>query len=148
MKRFLTYFACFCYIITFFGACESGSLRQYTYHGPAHLIVTNIDTGEVREESSSLGIYIGGAPEDLTIKHGETLEIKFIPPQGFKDHKFDVNILFLDKDFTIHDEPYSIRVTIGNNVPVGSYPIYCSAMSLDWSDESSCKQSMGIKITD
>ena len=135
---YLVYF----YAILMLGSC----IAQISFTGPAHLVVTNINTGEVHEETSILIIYTGGSPNDMIIKRGETIEIKFIPPESYKDHKFNVNIVFLDKDVNIDNHPYSIRVTIDDNVPIGSYPIYCSAMCHDWSDESSCEQSMGVRI--
>lgn len=139
----------FIFIVFFFcNSCEY--LNSYfdnditIINAPAHLKITNLDTGETAEDDSTITIDGNNNNYDLTISWGQTLEVEFIPDETDGDYVVDFEVLDIKK--TISQSPYKFQITIARDVPKGIYPIKCSAMNSDWDEGSSCRQAMSIRI--
>lgn len=116
------------------------------WNGPANLTITNVTTGESKQNTATYIINLGESPSDIVFKHGDVLQLKFTPPEGYNKKSFSVDFQVLDKTATITSSPYVFEITIDNDVPVGSYIVYCSAMCKEWSEGSSCKQSIRFRV--
>lgn len=125
-----------------------GKLEQDVniWSGTANLTITNVTTGESKQNTSTYTINIGVSPTDIVFKHGDVLQLKFMPPEDYKNKSFSVDYQVLDKTATITSSPYIYEITIDDDVPVGSYVVYCSAMCEEWSEGSSCKQSIRFRV--
>lgn len=147
------YFKFLLIIICFF-LCSGCDLFKYSFNpndiiiniSPAHLRITNIDTGETAEKTST--ITIGGDKVDLIVSRSHTLEIEFIPDSDDIDTDSDYAVDFelFDVKMTVKQSPYKIQYTINYDVPTGTYPICCSATNSNRTDSILCKQTMYIRI--
>lgn len=134
-------------LVALFCSCETEDviILNPSYIGPADLIITNLITGEVRQNTAS--VIINPTDDCITFRHGETLQLKFTPPEEYKKNKFTVNFQVLDIDTNVVNSPYIYEITLADDVPVGTYIATCSAMCEEWNEQSSsCKQSIAFRV--
>lgn len=123
--------------------CAPESHDIIAYQGPADLTVTNLTTGESYRETSTINL--GETPE-IVFRHGDVMQLKFTPPEKYENTKFTVNYQLLDINTLIRNSPYIFEMTIADDVPIGSYYIYCSAMGEDWDNQSHCIQTLDFRV--
>lgn len=136
-----------CLVFLLYGCSVDSEFSLYirdVVNVPADLTVTNLTTGESCQKKST--IEIGGDPYDMVFHHGERMQLLFSPPDKYKKEDFLVTYKILDIDTIISKSSYLFELTIDNEVPIGSYPISCSAMCDEWADNSSCVQTVLIRI--
>ncbi|MCM1176200.1 MAG: hypothetical protein NC335_00435 [Bacteroides sp.] len=152
MKQYLTFVNAILMIVLFLNACQTETIinvpQNTIYIGPAHLTLTNLDSGETNEKSSTIDIGIGTSlPEyHLTVECGGRMEMKFSPMNEYADKKFDVIFKFLGEENKVTSAPYSKTITVPSDTPEGIYTVECSAMCDTWREGSSCTQSMTVKV--
>lgn len=117
------------------------------YMGPADLTITNLTTGEFRQVKSSVSI-TNEESANIVFKHGEVLQLKFTPPEDYKNRKFTVRYNCLNLNIQVSKPPYIYEITIAENIPTGLYVANCSAFCEDWDEISSCKQSIKFSVED
>lgn len=145
-KRFLPHLMVLQALCLMIAGCNKVEQDVRIWSGPANLTITNITTGVSRQNTASFVINLDESPSDIVFKHGDVLQLKFTPPEEYNKKSFSVDYQVLDKTVTITNSPYIYEITIDNDVPVGSYIVYCSAMCEEWSEGSSCKQSIRFRV--
>lgn len=144
MKNYLKFVFVFVSVAFALSGCGCDDVEITIYTGPAHLTITNLETGVSKENNSTLQI---PSPEyHLTAQCGDRIEMRFTPMEKYADKKFDVKFKFLDQESKVSSSPYSKTVVIPSDTPEGIYSVECSAMCEVWDNGSSCTQSMRVKV--
>ena len=109
---------------------------------PADLTITNLSTGEYCNKRKK--IEIEDSPYDILCRHGDIIQLKYVPPEDYKHDNFKVRYWILDIDTTIIYSPYIYEMVIDEKVPKGSYPIVCSVMCDKWTENLSSSYQRAI----
>lgn len=148
MKPIISKLASMCAMVMALTSCTQSIIKieQVAWFGAADLTITNLDTGDTYQQTTTATIIIGGQPaEYILFAPGERMRLQFTPPKDYAKEKFSVNFKVLDYDVNVTKSPYVYEFTIPENSMNGDYAASCSAMCEAW-DAGSCTQSITFGI--
>lgn len=138
------YLSVFLFVLLSLLSC-SEEVSVIGWAGPADLTITNLTTGDSRQDKSSITVS-NKSPNDIVFRSGDVLQLKFTPPEDYKKDQFTVTFGILDVNPIVKVSPYIYEMKIEDDVPVGSYIATCSAICEKWSEGSSCTQSIRFRV--